>query len=95
MITVVLDTNTLISAIYWPRSTARKCLAGLAQRQYGVAVTRTVFDEYELIAAELQPRFPACNSAGALAWLRLKSRWVEPAPLGKSRSRDPEDDPVA
>jgi predicted nucleic acid-binding protein len=52
-----------------------------------------VFDEYEAVAAELQPRFPACNSAGALAWLRLKARWFEPALLGKSRSRDAKDDP--
>ena len=40
MITVVLDTNTVVSAIFWPRSTARCCLAGLARRQYGIAVTR-------------------------------------------------------
>lgn len=93
MITVVLDTNTVISAIFWPRSTARRCVAGLAKRQYGIAVSRDVFDEYEAIAAELQFRFPACNSAGALAWLRLKAAWFEPAPLGKPRSRDIKDDP--
>jgi len=32
-------------------------------------------------------------SAGSLAWLRLKAKWVEPAPLGKRRSRDAKDDP--
>src|SRR5205085_7303899 len=93
MITVVLDTNTIISSIYWPRSTARKCLAGLARRQYSIAITRAMFDEYSAITAELQRRFPACNSEGALSWLRLKARWVEPAPLEKQRSRDPKDDP--
>lgn len=93
MIFVVLDTNTIVSAIFWPGSTARRCLAGLARRQYAVAVTRIVFDEYEAVVAELQPRFPACNSAGALAWLRLKAGWFEPALLGKPRSRDPQDDP--
>jgi len=94
MTTVVLDTNTIVSAIFWPQSTARRCLAGLARRWYAVAVSGEVFAEYEAIAAEFQPRFPACNSAGALAWLRLKARWIEPAPLGKRRSRDPKDDPV-
>lgn len=94
MITVVLDPNTVISAIFWPGSKARRCLAGLARRQYGIAVSREVFDEYEAVAAEFQPRFPACNSAGSLAWLRLKAAWVEPAPLGKPHSRDPKDDPV-
>ena len=49
MITVVLDTNTVVSAIFWPRSTARRCLAGLARRQYGIAVSRDVFEEYEAV----------------------------------------------
>ncbi|HOW67501.1 MAG TPA: putative toxin-antitoxin system toxin component, PIN family [Candidatus Paceibacterota bacterium] len=93
MTTVVLDTNTVVSAIFWPRSTARRCLAGLARRWYAVGVSSEVFTEYEAVVAEFQPRFPACNSAGALAWLRLKADWVEPIPLGKGRSRDPKDDP--
>src|SRR5438874_12586554 len=74
-------------------STARRCLAGLARRQYSLAVTQTVFDEYEAVTFQFQRRFPACNSAGALAWLRLKARWGRPAPLGKQRSRDLKDDP--
>ncbi len=94
MIIAVLDTNTVISAIFWPGSTARRCLAGLARRQYSIALSQTIFEEYEAIAAEFQPRFPACNSAGALAWIRLKARWCEPAVLGKPLSRDPRDDPV-
>jgi putative PIN family toxin of toxin-antitoxin system len=90
--TIVIDTNVIVGAIYWPRSMARRCLAGLARRQYTIAVTPEVFEEYETIVAGFQPRFPGCNSAGALAWLRLKVSWVEPAPLGKQRSRDVKDD---
>ena len=29
-----------------------------------------------------------------MSWLQAKSRLVEPAPLGRQRSRDPKDDPV-
>lgn len=94
MMTVVLDTNTVISAIFWPQSTSRRCLAGLARRWYRIAITPEVFAEYEAVVSEFQPRFPGCNSSGALAWLRLKADWCEPAPLGKPRSRDPKDDPV-
>ncbi len=93
MIIAVLDTNTVISAMFWPGSTARRCLAGLARRQYSIALSQTIFQEYESVAAEFQARFPACNSSGALAWIRLKARWCEPALLGKPRSRDPKDDP--
>ncbi len=58
---------------FWPRSTARRCLAGLARRWYALAVSSEVFTENEAIAVEFQPRFPTCNSAGALAWLRQKA----------------------
>lgn len=93
MITAVFDTNTIVSAIFWPESIARRCLAGLARRQFAVAVTGEVFAEYEAVAVALQRGFPACNSRGALAWIRLKAEWFEPALLGKQRSRDPKDDP--
>jgi putative PIN family toxin of toxin-antitoxin system len=58
-----------------------------------VALTGEIFEEYRAVAASLQNRFPARNPWGALAWLRIKARWVDPAPLGKRRSRDPEDEP--
>lgn len=93
MTVVVLDTNTVVSAVFWPQSTARRCLAGMARRWYAVAVSAGIFAEYETIVAGFQPRFPARNGCGALAWLRLKADWVEPAPLGKRRSRDAKDDP--
>lgn len=93
--TVVFDTNTVVRAIFWPRSTDRRTLVGLARRQFAAAVSSGVFDEYERIARTLQlERFPDVNPAGALTWLRIKSLWVEPAPLGRARSRDPKDDPI-
>jgi uncharacterized protein len=93
--TVVFDTNTVVRAIFWPRSTDRRAFVGLARRQFAAVVSANVFNEYERIARALQQeRFPDINPGGALAWLRIKSLWVEPAPLGKARSRDPQDDPV-
>jgi len=90
---VVFDTNTVISAIFWPQSTARRCLAGLARRRYTIALSPEILREYEAVAAEFQSRFPNCNSRAALGWIRLKALWQEPAPLGKQRSRDAKDDP--
>jgi putative PIN family toxin of toxin-antitoxin system len=93
--TVVFDTNTVVRAIFWPRSTDRRAFVGLARRQFIAAVSSSVFDEYERIAGVLlRERFPDTNPAGALAWLRMKCLWVEPAPLGRARSRDPKADPV-
>ena len=93
--TVVFDTNTIVRVIFWPRSTDRRALAGLARRRFRAAVSAFLYDEYERVTRALQrERFPAIHPDGALAWLRLKCSWVEPAPLGKARSRDPKDDPI-
>ena len=94
MIVVVFDTNVIISAIFWPRSTARRALLGLARRHYAAAISRELLDEYADVASRFHERFPRINPAGALGWLQAKCLWVELAPLGKRRSRDPKDDPV-
>jgi predicted nucleic acid-binding protein len=36
---------------------------------------------------------PALDPKPKLAWIRAKSQFFEPAPLGKQRSRDAKDDP--
>ena len=94
MITVVFDTSVIVSAIFWPHSSSRRVLAGLACRQYAAAVSAVLLDEYAAVAARLQQQFPRINPAGALAWLQAKCFSVEPAALGKQRSRDAKDDPV-
>ena len=94
MIVVVFDTNVIISAIYWPRSTARRALSGLARRHYVAAISRELLDEYADVAARFRDRYPRINPAGALGWLQAKCLWIELVPLGKPRSRDPKDDPV-
>ncbi len=91
---VVFDTNVIISAIFWPRSSARLVLAGLARRQYAAALSQELFDEYVDVTTRFRERFPRTNPSGALGWLQAKCLRVEPAPLGKARSRDPKDDPV-
>lgn len=94
MMVVVFGPNVIITAIFWPRGTARRALAGLARRQYVEAISRELFAEYASVTARFRERFPRTNPAGALGWLQAKCLWVEPAPLGKPRSRDPKDDPV-
>ena len=91
---VVFDTNVIVQAVYWPQSTGRRALAGLARREYRTSVTTTLLGEYIYALNQLRLRFPEINPSGAIAWIRAKSLLVEPAPVGKQRSRDPEDDPV-
>lgn len=89
---VVVDTNVLVEAIFWPRSTARRALAGLALRRFKTAVSRGVLDEYSAVVSEIRGRlFPQAQPAGALAWIAAKSIRVEPMPLQGRLSRDPDD----
>jgi predicted nucleic acid-binding protein len=45
------------------------------------------------VARRLRSQFPRVNPEPWLHWIEEKARVYEPAPLGKQRSRDAEDDP--
>jgi len=92
VIGVVFDTGVLISAIGW-RGPARRCLALVARRRCRLVVSTDIMAEYESrVPAVLAEESPQANTLGALAWVRAKALWVEPAPLGKQRSRDVKDE---
>ena len=89
---VVFDTNVIVEAIFWPRSTARRALTGLARRRFKTAVNAAILEEYSAITAEVRARlFPAAQPSGALAWIASKSIQAEPLPLSGKLSRDPDD----
>ncbi len=89
---VVFDTNVVVEAIFWPRSTARRALMGLALRRFQTAVNQHILDEYTVVTAEIRARlFPQAQPSGALAWLASKSMRVEPMPLIGRLSRDRDD----
>ena len=89
---VVFDTNVVVEAIFWPRSTARRALTGLALRRFKTSVSQEILDEYATVTGELRARlFPQAQPSGALAWIAAKSVRVEPMPLSRKLSRDPDD----
>ncbi len=90
--TVVIDTNVLVEAIFWPRSTARRALTGLAKRQFRTVINSAIMEEYAVITAQVREKlFSNTQPSGALAWLAAKSLHVEPLPLSGKLSRDPDD----
>lgn len=92
MIPVVIDTGVLISAIGW-RGPAHRCLALVARRRCKLVVSADIMAEYDLrVPAVLAQEAPRANALGALVWVRAKALWVQPAPLGKRRSRDIKDE---
>jgi len=89
---VVLDTNVFISAIFWPGE-SRECLSLWAKRRFHLAITRPIFEEYSEIARRVGREIPEVNPQPWLKWIEHKAKVYEPAPLGRKRSRDPDDDP--
>ncbi len=56
-------------------------------------VTEAILAEYESVIPKiLAEELPDVDPLPKLDWIRNKSRLVEPAPLGKCRSRDAKDD---
>jgi putative PIN family toxin of toxin-antitoxin system len=90
--TVVFDTNVIVEAIFWPRSTARRALAGLAKRRFKSVINSAILEEYATITAEVREElFSESLPSGALAWIVAKSVQMEPMQLRRKLSRDPDD----
>ena len=89
---VILDTNVVVSGIFWPGE-SRDCLVLWARRRFHLAITVSIYSEYCEIARRLAVRKPEVNPEPWLKWIERKAKVYDPAPLGKQRSRDPDDDP--
>jgi putative PIN family toxin of toxin-antitoxin system len=93
--TVVFDTNVFVSAAIAQTGTSRRCFVLLARRKFRLAVTEEILTEYRT-SAEMLVRKPgkyhAANWRPLFNWIQYKSIYFEPAPLGKQRSRDVDDD---
>jgi putative PIN family toxin of toxin-antitoxin system len=87
---IVIDTNTFIAAGWRTNAHARRVFAGVARRRFRMAVSTAILEEYRGVSQ--RPRFMGKNYAGLLAWIEKYAVVVEPAPLGKARSRDAKDD---
>jgi putative PIN family toxin of toxin-antitoxin system len=87
---IVIDTNTFIASGWRINAHARRVFASVARRRFRLAVSTAILDEYRGVSQ--RPRFKGKNYAGLLSWIERHSLVVDPAPLGKGRSRDSDDD---
>jgi uncharacterized protein len=88
---VVLDANVVFSGAGW-RGEAHRCLAAMARRYIIVFATVPILREVRGLVAEggFKTRFSPDN---LLNWYCDQVKLIEPAPLGKQRSRDVKDNP--
>lgn len=88
---VVLDANVVFAAVGW-RGEAYNCLLAMAKRRITVFATREILEEVRALAAARGSKFKHAPH-NLLTWYYERVKLVEPAPLGKQRSRDVKDDP--
>ena len=92
MIRAVYDCNLIFSAIGW-KGAARACLKLAAERKVFLYTSREILMEYYSVIPEaMAEEMPEIDPLPMLNWVKSKSRLVEPADLGKQRSRDEKDD---
>lgn len=88
---VVFDAGVVFSAAGW-RGEAHRCLLAMARRRVVAYATEATLGELSNLFAGRGPKAKH-PLATTLSWYQDNVKRVEPAPLGKPRSRDPKDDP--
>ena len=90
---VVLDANVVASGVCW-LGEAHQCLVKVARRQAFAYATEITLAEATETTTRLIRELDRGNSAtNIFNWYLEEARMVEPATLGKQRSRDAKDDP--
>jgi putative PIN family toxin of toxin-antitoxin system len=93
VITAVFDCSVVTAGLGW-KGNPRFCLDLVYCGQVRLCVTIVIWQEYtQTIPRILSEHQPAVDVQRELARLLKLCNFVEPAPLGKQRSRDEKDDP--
>jgi putative PIN family toxin of toxin-antitoxin system len=88
---VVLDANVVFAGAGW-RGEAYGCLLLMARRRITVFATQPILEELRALVADRGHKFKHAPQ-NLFSWYYATVKLVEPAPLGKQRSRDANDDP--
>ena len=91
---VVFDAGVVLAGAGW-RHEPHRCLALAARRIAIPYATVVTLEELRRVARRMQAEgwFSSRDLWPTLNWYMQFTRVVEPAPLGKQRSRDAKDDP--
>jgi len=87
-IKAILDTNVLISGLFW-KGPPFEILKAWQEQRFRLAISLPILDEYRRVLDELQ-QMPVLNSL--LKVIELRSEMVEPVSFSESVCGDPDDD---
>jgi putative PIN family toxin of toxin-antitoxin system len=87
---VVLDTNVLVSAIFFAGTPAR-ILAGWSDGRFDLLASIDILSEYRRVIVRLSQRFPSVEAQPILDLVLRECRLVEPVPVPATACDDPDD----
>lgn len=88
---IVLDTNVLISGIFFSGPPYR-ILDAWRGSQFTLVISETIFAEYQRVASELSRQFPDAELNSFLVLLLAESLMVQEVELKEQICTDPDDD---
>jgi putative PIN family toxin of toxin-antitoxin system len=87
---VVLDTNVLVSAIFFGGVPGR-ILAAWSDERFDMLASVDILTEYRRVVARLESRFPKVAAQPLLDLIMRECRLVDPVPVPASACSDPDD----
>lgn len=91
MIRAIIDTNVLMSGIFWSGSPA-KILDAWQQKKLKMVISPDILDEYTRVGHILANKYPGVDIAQIIELITIHSLLFLPEPLPFPISRDPDDD---
>jgi putative PIN family toxin of toxin-antitoxin system len=88
---VILDTNTLVSGLYF-KGIPYRILRAWSAGHFILFVSVEIFDEYKRVIHELSHLGPEFNPDKAIALLHKNLKYVKPSHLSGQVCTDPDDD---
>lgn len=89
---VVIDTNVLMSGLFWPNGPPRKVLEAWGDGLFTAVVTSDIMMEYREVVARLSKSNPSVDVTRHLDRLLMLSDFVLSAYIRGSICSDPDDD---
>lgn len=90
---IILDTNVLVSGIFWS-GPPYQILQAWRDRKFKLVVSPAILDEYTKVAIDLSFKFPSVDLLSFLDLLMAEAEVYMPVTLPKQVCRDPNDDKI-
>ncbi len=89
--TIVLDTNVLVSGIFW-KGYPRKIMESIFSGDIVIVITLDILNEYQRVGKELSIKFPEINIDELIDLITIKSILTMPIKLNEKICEDPSDE---